>query len=373
MTAPIVIVDDDANLLAGLRRHFRKEFSITTFTDPAEALKADELKNASVVLADMRMPGMDGIAFLKKVAKIDGTIQRMMLTGDADQATAVEALNSGGVSKFFNKPCTPENLIQGLKMGVRQHQLENAERELLEKTLSGSVRVLVDILSMTQPDAFGMASRLRKLVRAVLPATEIKPTWAVDMAAMLLPLGWVSIPPQVQAKYVAGELLNPQELEMVSNIPASGADLVDRIPRLSPVADIIRHSAVEFDKSREGTPAAAHLLHILVDLDRITKGRAPDANHVMRLKNRGGIYDQTLLRQIEGHLIPDDQAAAVTAREYIVSDLIPGLELLEDLKTEDGKLILASGRELTDVIISRVKNFARMSKVRQPILCRLPQ
>lgn len=370
MTAPVVIVDDDVNLLAGLKRHLRKAFDVTTFHDPNEALRSAELKQAGVVLADMRMPEMDGITFLEKVSNVNGTIQRMMLTGDADQATAVNALNSGGVSRFFNKPCEPATLINGITDGLRRFELENAEKDLLEKTLSGSVRVLVDILSMTQPEAFGTSTRLRKLVRQWAKPLGLKPAWIIEMAAMLLPLGWVAVPVDVQSRYQNGDSLSQHELDMIAHIPEAGANLIRQIPRLETVAKIIQDSALPFHDAGEDQSREARLLHILRDLDLIAEGKALNLGHIERLMDKDDKYDQMLLSEVGALLGAEEDRQMAGGQEYTIAMLTGGLELLEDLKTADGKLILAAGRELTDVHIARLKNFAKITSFKEPILCR---
>lgn len=373
----VMIVDDDANLLSGIKRHLRKDFNLRTYAEPQEALKPDNLRNVAVVVADMRMPGIDGITLLQKISEIDPTIQRMMLTGDADQTTAVKAMNEGGVSRFFNKPCLPSDLIAGLNEGLRRYELEHAEKDLLEQTLSGSIKMLVDILSMTQPEAFGAASRQRKLAQSCAKVLGIKPAWAVDVAAMLLPLGWVAIPPAVQNRYHAGDALTPQELDMIAHIPQTGADLVNHIPRLTPVVEILRHSTRPYDGCgmedggpTEGSiPRGARLLKILTDLDHLTEGADISEDHLTRLVQRGARYDQAMLETLRPHLIAVSGKAGAQAKEYLIKDLFPGLELLSDLKTVDGKLILAAGKELSAVHVSRLKNFARMTPFQEPVLC----
>ena len=62
-------------------------------------------------------------------------VVRMMLTGNADQTTAIKAINQGNIFRFLNKPCSPEEFADALTDGVRQHQLITAERDLLENTL----------------------------------------------------------------------------------------------------------------------------------------------------------------------------------------------------------------------------------------------
>src|SRR6184192_4097590 len=100
-----------------------------------------------VVVADMQMPGMNGVQFLTKAEAFSPDTVRIMLTRNADQKTAADAVNQGHVFRFLNKPCSPEQLAVTLTAGLKQYKLITAERELLESTLNGSVKLLTDILS----------------------------------------------------------------------------------------------------------------------------------------------------------------------------------------------------------------------------------
>src|SRR5438874_2087063 len=112
----ILFVDDDPNILAGFQRTLRKQFAFDTVLSGAEAL--DHLKKSgpyAVVVADMRMPGMEGIELLERVRAAAPDTVRVMLTGNADQQTAVEAVNRGQIFKFLNKPCDAEVLVRALE------------------------------------------------------------------------------------------------------------------------------------------------------------------------------------------------------------------------------------------------------------------
>src|SRR5690606_21232193 len=113
----------------------------------------------AVVVADMQMPEMDGIEFLTRVKEIAPDIVRIMLTGNGDQITAIEAINKGSIFRFLSKPSA--HLVETLQEALRQHQLITAERELLENTLHGSIKMLSEILALAEPKLFGQAQWLR--------------------------------------------------------------------------------------------------------------------------------------------------------------------------------------------------------------------
>ncbi|MFH1417727.1 MAG: response regulator, partial [Planctomycetota bacterium] len=136
MSKKILCVDDDPNILNAYRRGLRRLFEIETAEGGAEGLEAIASQGPfAVVVSDMRMPGMDGIQFLTAVKKRAPESVRIMLTGNADQQTAMDAVNEGSIFRFLTKPCPPEHLAKALTAGIEQYRLITAEKELLGKTL----------------------------------------------------------------------------------------------------------------------------------------------------------------------------------------------------------------------------------------------
>ena len=114
-TERILLVDDEKRLLSGLRRNLGSRFHILTAESGKEALEIlDNTSDIAVVLSDMQMPEMNGVELLKNVRKKSPTIRRLMLTGNADQETAVAAVNEGAVFRFLRKPCEPDVIGEAL-------------------------------------------------------------------------------------------------------------------------------------------------------------------------------------------------------------------------------------------------------------------
>ena len=201
----ILLVDDEPNVLEGLTLHLRRRYHVATAAGGAAALEIlAQDAGITVILSDMRMPGMDGAAFLSEARARKHDAIRMLLTGHADIDSAAAAVNEGQIFRFLRKPCPVPVLLAAVAAAVEQHRLITAERELLEQTLGGTVKLLTDMLGLTSPAAFGRAVRVKQHVVALAAKLALPSRWQVEVAAMLSQLGTITLPPETVDNLFAG-------------------------------------------------------------------------------------------------------------------------------------------------------------------------
>lgn len=128
----VLVVDDEANVVSALRRTLRREgYTILSASEPAEALAILRETAVDVVLSDQLMPNMSGLDFLKEVRALHPDVVRIMLTGHAEVATAVEAINEGEIYRFLTKPWDDAELKVALHLAFDRIALERSNRRLL--------------------------------------------------------------------------------------------------------------------------------------------------------------------------------------------------------------------------------------------------
>lgn len=165
MKDKVLLVDDDAMVLAGLKRQLRNQFSIDTALSGEEALQqVRENGPYAVIVSDFMMPGMNGVEFLSQVKKSNPETIRMMLTGTADMPTAIKAVNEGNIFQFHPKPCPTETLSQAIHSGLTQYKKTVAEQHQLRKvkvSLAQASRVQQKMLPKADPqiDGFDIAGK----------------------------------------------------------------------------------------------------------------------------------------------------------------------------------------------------------------------
>lgn len=118
----ILLVDDEKNILDGIKRQLRKHFDIQTALGGEQGLELIRTAGPfEVIVSDLRMMGMDGLTFLRKVCKISPDSVRVMLTGYGDLEVAVEAVNRGRIFRFLSKPCPPDVLLETLNECIEHY------------------------------------------------------------------------------------------------------------------------------------------------------------------------------------------------------------------------------------------------------------
>ena len=212
MAEMVLLVDDDRNILDGYRRSLSREFLLQTAMGGQQALElVAESGPYAVVISDMRMPGMDGIQLLTKIKALSPETTRVMLTGTSDLDTAINAINEGNIFRFLSKPCSKDVMAKTLTAALTQYRLVTAEKNLLERTLSGTVQVLTEVLSLVNPAAFSRAERARRYIHHVATEMSLGNPWQYEVAAMLSQLGCVTLPAETIDAVYRGEKLTPAE------------------------------------------------------------------------------------------------------------------------------------------------------------------
>lgn len=359
----ILLVDDEQSVLDGFQRQLRRKYSVeTAISGEAGLKKISEGGPFAVIISDMRMPVMDGIAFLMEAHKKAPESVRLMLTGNADQQTAIAAINRGAIFRFLTKPCSPENLTEAIDAGIRQYKLITAEKELLEKTLKGAVNILVDILSLANPVAFSQSMRLKKYAMQIAARLKLHQSWQYELAAMLSSVGFINVPTECIEKHLAGADLSKEEAKMIAAVPQTAGMLLANIPRLSNVAAMITRqsmpdgSPLNFaaQEPAEMIRIGAKLLKVITDFDLFLVRRYQPEDAVKLMNKNTAAYDGTLLDMLTTIDLPRKKSSVLYVK---FDELHKGMIIDDDIFNKQGILVIPRGYEVNDATVERLKNF----------------
>jgi len=357
----ILCLDDESSVLDGLRRTLRTSYDVATTTDPREALamlaeKPDD--PYAVVISDMRMPGMTGIAVLEQAQQVAPDTTRVLLTGDADIQGAIGAINRGNVFRFILKPCPPDPLKMAIAAAEGQHKLVRAEKELLQDTLKGCVDALMDTLAMAQPALFSRAGRLRRIVQDICGRLGMPDSWQVEMAAQLGEIGAITLPPEALDALESGTPADNTQAEMLAALPRLADNVLANIPRLDAVREIIRQQ-LPTDRNpitpmRPDASTGARLLQAVREYDALVH-RGTDPNVAIGMLTFRKIHVPDVVAALAG--VADMRQGTERVREISVDELLIGHELAADLHTAKGLLLVSRGQVITEQLLVRVRNF----------------
>ncbi len=374
----ILCVDDEQNILDGLTRTLRGAFSVETALGGAAALDLLRTKEPfAVIVSDFRMPNMSGAEFLAAAREIAPDSVRVLLTGQAGLEGAIEAVNEGNIFRFLTKPCPSDVLIKSLTACVEQYRLVTSEKVLLGQTLHGSIKALTDVLALSNPEAFGRATRIRRMVSELMAEFATPDRWAVEVACMLSQIGCVALPPKMQEKLYRGDLLNKEEMAMAERASRVTEQLLANIPRLEMVREILRLHTRRYADGKEcadgvtgdAIPWGARALKIVLDFDYLNSHHeARDSLNV--LCSREGWYDPVILKAfVDSHGGEDKQEKFCDLR---LREITVGMRFAADVLSAKGVLLIARGQDVTDSLLERLRNFYFAVGVREPVRMAVP-
>ncbi len=379
MTDRILFVDDEPPILDGYKRLLYREFEVDTALGGELGLASiGDRGPYSVVISDMRMPGMNGAQFLAQVRQRYPDTVRMLLTGYTDLDAAIRAVNEGNIFRFLTKPCEKDILTNAINAGVAQYHLVTAEKELLEKTLMGSIKVLTEVLNAASPEAFGRSTRITRYVRHLVAKFNLPSPWRFEAAAMLSQLGCVTLDPElIKASYV-GEHLTPEVRARFAAHPRVASNFLANIPRMETIAWMIgQQLAPEGEQSNPGAQPnsdeaivlGAKILRLAVALDNLRMRGLSDEAAIEKLRGRRDEFGPELIEALKD-IKPE--TAKMELRKVSTSKLLPGMLLRQEIRTRTGMLVVPEGHEITQALLIKLDNFSRAGTIEKEVMALVP-
>ncbi|ASJ72863.1 HD domain-containing phosphohydrolase [Granulosicoccus antarcticus] len=407
--AQILFVDDERPILNSLNRLFRSTgYKIHLANSGAEALTLLAEEKIDIVISDMRMPAMDGAAFLSTVAKQWPATVRMLLTGYADLSSAIEAINQGEISRYLTKPWDDSDIIICVEQALQNKRLleekahlellnaqqneelsilnESLEKKVEERTreiefarqrtaeahdlLKSGYAATIEVFSRIVQSRSGLTSR----ASVALDSRAVGQNMGLDKniceslynAALLCDIGKLGLSDEsVQLPYTCLEANSQREYQRHPIV--AEATLLSLEP-LSQAAITIRHHCERMDgtgfpdqMSAEQIPMSSRILAVTkayIDLQdgRIISERltAAEARKYL-LKESGKRYDGQVVTQFLAWLDnPKRTANDLAERKTCINSLRQGNRLSRDICDPSGVLIIAKDKVISDSLLLKL-------------------
>jgi hypothetical protein len=262
--------------------------------------------------------------------------------------------------------------------GIKQYQLIIGERELLEKTLMGSIKVLTDVLAASNPEAFGRSMRIAHYVRHISKKLNLPSPWCVEAAATLSQLGCITLESDLMLRAFSGAKLAPDEQAGFNAHPLAATELLKNIPRLEPaawmIAQQLKPDIPPAESEYPGFPAAdlllgAKILKLAVAFEQTRETFPAKGAALMRLSERKNEFESSLLDTLVD-LQPHGGAKQLL--KISTARLRAGMVLDQEIKNGQGVLLVAKGQELTAALIMRLENHAKAGLIDEEVMAFVP-
>jgi response regulator RpfG family c-di-GMP phosphodiesterase len=370
----VMVVDDNPANLKLLEDMLRQHgYEVRSFPRGRLALAASDQEPPDLILLDINMPEMNGYEVceqLKSSARL-ADIPVVFLSALNSIEDKVKGFRSGGVD-YISKPFQFEEVQARVETHLQLRRAQQAEHDLLEKTLGGAVRTLWELVQITSPGLALRSNAIRDIVRWITQGMGIGDSWQYELAATLSLVGCVALPDDVFERAYSGQALSPDEDRMFRAHPETAARLLSNIPRLEIVVEIIRGQQRPGNEpsATEELARGSHILRLAMELDgRIFRG----------LDSSSALAEIRLLRRFDVRMLDALQSYRSATAEFdpcrvSIRELRAGMVLEGNVISKDGSLtILKQGTVLTETWIQRLENFAKARGVREPVGVRIPR
>lgn len=416
VSATVLFVDDEANVLSSLKRLFRPVgYRIFTAESGTQGLEIMARETVDVVVSDMRMPEMNGAQFLQQVYAKWPETMRILLTGYAEIGATIDAINKGHIYRYISKPWEDNDILLAIKQALRQKQLEKENRGLeeltrkqneelkdlnanleqkvkarteelrqtmgflevahdkLKKGFITSIRVFSNLIEMREGVMAGHSHRVAELSRAVaqqmgMPDAEVQD---VFLAALLHDVGKIGLPDYLLEKPFTS-LTNDERLEVIKH-PVKGQAALMALEQLQGASKLIRSHHEHFDGL--GFPDKLHGMEIPLGSRIIALANEYDAAQIGTLLNKrlkqsdavlyiqegkGRRYDPAVVDAFMKVMGTSGSAQAIQELAISLSQARSGMVLSRDLMSSRGELLLSKDYRLDASLISQIKGFDQL-------------
>ena len=414
----VLLVDDEEGILKSLKRLLKVlDIDIITAQTGNDALEALRRNRVSLIISDQRMPGMTGVELLCESREVAPDAVKILLTGYADVEATKDAINSGAIRYYFNKPWDDEFLLSRIRESLelykmtidngrlgellkkQNEQLKEMNRTLEERvaeqtgeikaqnaelteSFMGTIKAFSTIIDLRFKDVGSHSQRVSSLSSKICKAMNMegKDYQDIVIAAYLHDIGKVGLSDKILQK--KQHELNKSELEEYKNHPILGQSCVYGIAGFMEICVIIRHHHENYngsgypDNIRENRiPFGARIIRIADAFDKYAFEKGYPNEKMLKeaaahlVEYSGSVYDPEIVKKfieydLAQHYVYPDSSDTITVRP---AELEIGMILASDIFTKSGMFLLPKGAKLSSGMIRRIIKIDGIDPIREAV------
>lgn len=375
MSKSLILIVDDNPVNRNVMESICKSLGYVTLTAVDGFDAFDKLKNLPhLILLDIEMPGMDGKEFLRKFknSKEGKEVPVLMVTSVDEVESMIECFKDGA-DDYITKPFEPEVLKARIENSLSKYLLHKIEKDLLDKTFSGTIKILSDVLSTLSPTLFGRTNRIRRIARLLCDELSYSNPWEVEMASLFSLLGCITLPEEILDKISQGKILLPEEKLLYEKHPISGFRLISQIPRLENVAQIILFQNIvtftqfnilpsELLRKFTSVPQGAKILHAAIHYES-AQAKAKNRMDLMNLLNPID-YEKEIYTAMERVMFIEN---GKIMKQISVKELEIGMIFADEVFSLSGNRVASKWMEVSYSIQERLLQIHERVSIKEPI------
>jgi response regulator RpfG family c-di-GMP phosphodiesterase len=409
----VLCVDDEANILAALKRLLRPEgYRVLTATSAKEGFELLEAEpSIGVVISDMRMPVMNGAEFLEGVRKRWPQAARLLLTGHSDMEATIGAINRGEIQRYISKPWDDYDIVAALRIAFEKRALEQERDRLQQLTIKQNIelaelntslelrvkertaelahansalgeanqrlrgsllttlKVFSTLVELRESDFAGHSRRVAELSRSLarqmgLKGAELQDVFVAGLLHDVGKIGMSEATLREQSGKRGGELSGT-----FKRYPIRGEQLVTPLPELRQAGRLIRSHRERIDGRgfpdglrSVAIPLGARIVSLAKDIDGLQIGLFGHQRLTLEAA-RAEVARQAVTNYgqdvVDAYLVLVGQAVPAQKLEIKVAghEVQEGMVLSRDLTTSEGILLLSADKMLDPSMVECIRAF----------------
>jgi putative nucleotidyltransferase with HDIG domain len=406
----VLFVDDEKSILSSLKRLFFDDpaLQILTAESGAEGLALFKDNRIDLVVADFRMPQMNGSQFLAQVKALSPRTIRIILTGYADMDAIISSVNTGEVYRFLTKPWNDDDLKGTIRKALeyadllerneqmaakiksqndelvalnasleqkvkqRTEQLEKAIKflkeltETVKKNFHGMVLLFTDLMALSNMFLGAHSKRVADLSSAVAARLRLdtEASEVVYYGALLHDIGLVGASENIVNKQ--SSLLTEEETARYRQHPIIGEKVISAVHNLKRVAAVIRSHHEDFAGggypdgiSGREIPLGARIVRIANDYDSLIfkEGMKPKEAVNLMSERSALAYDPEIFNYFLNVAEENIGKGEGQIHQIAVHELKAGMYLVDDVILKNGLLLVPKGAVVTSAILEKIASF----------------
>jgi CheY-like chemotaxis protein len=378
----ILIVDDEPNNLKLLQQILGDHY-ILKFANKGEITFTRAVKhNPDLILLDIMMPGMDGYEVSAKLKSdvLTRNIPIIFLTAVSQPDKVAKGFQAGAVD-YVTKPFNSVELMARIKTHLELRkayvEVDKAKGEiynLLNQTLTGTIRTLIDFISISNPLLYSLSMRLGKYTKELCQFLKLNYLWEYEIAATLSHIGLLFLPSEQIDKICLGKDLSEAEVEDRKKYISIGGKLLKRIPGTSQISDMIM-GFIDFSIEKQFSSSdlkddnkleiGKRILRLITDFDNQIAQEKSINSTISYLNGNHNLYDEFLTNALKQSIKVIE--AEIVCKKIDVLKLAVGMVLDEDLYNCDEVLLLKKNTEISGSILHKIKPLLESEKIKGSI------